>query len=589
MSVLAEQYIQFLAKGLDRVEKDVDQVKRRLDEVNRANDKMNERFKAVSQAIGSQMQVAGTLTAALTVGLQALTNRIEGFVRAGLQGTAIGNLLNLQFQLISREIASVFMPSLLALSNGLQSVFMWFRRLTEPQQESIRRFAEAGAVFVAVAGAAKVLSIALAGIGLGLSNVLPGIGPIVAAMAAITVSSDAGRRGISGVFESLRPMLERLSRFAASVMDAVGPIFNRIGRMVSESFGQLSRMGQGTAGDFFGRLGQSVTTLATALARIAESVTPALIEGFKIVGEIIAAVASAVAFVVDLVSPIVRAVVDGLQPLLTVIPEFIRTISQTFESSGIGDKLRRLADSVSTLFGNVTSAFAEMAVAALPAVVRFIEMMIPLVEMAIQATIGIVESMISGFEILQPLIVAIGHSFNGMVQAIEVIWHVAKTTFDAVSTAVSDVVSPILEVASAISEVTKELLNLILTASGVSGAFAGAQQGLQVGEEVRGRVTRAEMKKNQEPGGQSDQSGRRRDIGAAGGQFEDARSLFRRLQEQALRGSQEARREQREERNAANLDVIANGVRNRRPKPVKPPNNGRQKANPVFDDLEWDA
>lgn len=71
---------------------------------------------------------------------------IMGFVRSGLHGTAQGELLAYQFQLLSREIASIFLPTIQDFIGALQSTIDWFRALDSAQQKNIERWVTVGAV-----------------------------------------------------------------------------------------------------------------------------------------------------------------------------------------------------------------------------------------------------------------------------------------------------------------------------------------------------------------------------------------------------------------------------------------------------------
>src|SRR5262249_54126065 len=85
-----------------------------------------------------------------TVAFVALTASTLGWVRAGLAGTAQGNLLAVQFQLLSRQVASIFLPTINALTDGIQRLRVWMEGLTGVQQKLIQHFLEGSIATLAV-------------------------------------------------------------------------------------------------------------------------------------------------------------------------------------------------------------------------------------------------------------------------------------------------------------------------------------------------------------------------------------------------------------------------------------------------------
>jgi hypothetical protein len=88
------------------------------------------------------------------IGFVALTGAVTGFTRAGLGGTVQANRLALEMQLISREVAGIFLPVVDKATDALIKVRDRMQKLTGTQQDSALKWAAtaAGALgFVAVA------------------------------------------------------------------------------------------------------------------------------------------------------------------------------------------------------------------------------------------------------------------------------------------------------------------------------------------------------------------------------------------------------------------------------------------------------
>ncbi len=214
------------------------------------------------------MDMLGKLTEGLkkvgeaaTVPFVIASAAIGGWVRAGLSGTTMGERLGLQFSLLSREIASLFIPVLEMVIGALQRVTDWFRSLSGETQALIGWTATA---VVGLLGVATILPRIIGGIS-AMGNVLSVLAanPIVAivgAIAALLVGTEAGRGALGRLAEAFAPILSAVGR----LFGALKPVFDLIGQAVSAlADGIASVVGKvadavESVGDFLGNTGRAV-------------------------------------------------------------------------------------------------------------------------------------------------------------------------------------------------------------------------------------------------------------------------------------------------------------------------------------------
>jgi hypothetical protein len=122
------------------------------------------------------------------------TASILGFVRAGLQGTAQGEMLHYRMQMLSREIANVFLPTINKANEYLGQAVSWFRGLNGEQQDNIRKYAFIALGILGVVGALpKLVAAAQAAMtalsALAAHPVLAGLALLAAGLAAVGVAA----------------------------------------------------------------------------------------------------------------------------------------------------------------------------------------------------------------------------------------------------------------------------------------------------------------------------------------------------------------------------------------------------------------
>ncbi len=213
------------------------------------------RFAASLDALKGKMAQLGQATSSAFGGA---TSMITSFARAGLSGTTMGERLGLQFQLLSREIASLFIPVLERVIGVLQSVTSWFRNLSGPQQSFIGGIAATAIALVAVAA---IIPRIIGGLqGMAAVFTLLSANPFVALVgliAALLVGTESGRSAlgrlaaafgpivtaVGQLFAALKPVIELLGTVVGAVADFIGGIASGIAngiQSVTDFFGLTS-------------------------------------------------------------------------------------------------------------------------------------------------------------------------------------------------------------------------------------------------------------------------------------------------------------------------------------------------------------
>lgn len=182
---LGQMYVEFVAKGLDKVETDMEKMKKKFIETAQQAEKLRKdiasgeytqwasRMAKADKAMASATQAARweqlvvhqgkvgaslelvkekteKFTKAAAIAFFSLTGSVMGFVRAGLAGTNEGDLLGKRMQLLSQQIAGIFLPVINDVSQKIQKLVDWFRSLSGAQQQAIAKWAMYGAAALGV-------------------------------------------------------------------------------------------------------------------------------------------------------------------------------------------------------------------------------------------------------------------------------------------------------------------------------------------------------------------------------------------------------------------------------------------------------
>lgn len=203
--------------------------------------------KALAEQTALLEQKAKRTAAAQTMlagAFRASSVALGGFITLGLRGTTQGAMISLQFQELSRQIASVFLPTIEKVTRGLTDLANKFRSLTAGQQAFIENMAFGG---VALLGS-LVLFGKLAAAFKGLS-VLLAVNPFVAlaaglvAMTASTAEGRAALTSLAGAFASLgqalAPVVGALAQVASIVAGILAPVFKLLADLLKTTFGDM--------------------------------------------------------------------------------------------------------------------------------------------------------------------------------------------------------------------------------------------------------------------------------------------------------------------------------------------------------------
>jgi hypothetical protein len=216
--------------GLSKLSSSAGGAKQALGDVAGAGGRAGNTFLVVNQAMGKTggaADEAGKKTGGLGKSLDglnklgglaqgafnSLTGTIMGFVSAGLQGTVAGAALEYRWQMLNREIATVFLPVINEVIGYLQEGVNWFRSLSQEQVDSYRKWILIGVGVLAVVAAIPKL---IAGFGLvkmALSGIFT-LGPVglFLGVAAAIMAVSAAAMGASEEVQKLREEQERFKQ-----------------------------------------------------------------------------------------------------------------------------------------------------------------------------------------------------------------------------------------------------------------------------------------------------------------------------------------------------------------------------------------
>lgn len=346
---LAELFVEFTTKGvaavggaLGLVKKDIDAVK---EGTRAAGDAGEKSFKGMAndaanaakanKGLGDGLGKTQTVLEKLQAGAAAFGNKaawafalgsasILGFVKSGLSGTTAGELLTYRMQFLSREIASVFLPIVRALSDQIGRLVDWFRKLTGGQQENIRTWVLAGLGALAfmklvplviggigsIIGAIGALSTAASVFDVLTGGILPLIGVLVTAAAGMSVlaaGTEEGQSAFKELWEAVKPIGKALMDLFNVALKAAAPILAAVGQ---------------TAASFLGMLADGLQQIVPLVSKLFEALRP--------IGEVIAFAFRAMVPVFQAIQNAVSELIDAMMPLVTKIAS---DINAAFEAA----------------------------------------------------------------------------------------------------------------------------------------------------------------------------------------------------------------------------------------------------------------
>ncbi len=537
-----------------------------------------QRATSAAANLAERVQATPAAIGAAVAGFQMLTSAVRGWVNAGLAGTAQGNLLAAQFQLMSREIASVFVPTIQLVTRGIQALTDWFRNLTGPQQRMIEHFVQAAGVIVLVnqglgrlSGA--VLSFAQATVGgmvsaagAILTTLVPAIGTLVTSIvtgsgiasaalgvatagisvlvglagaavsalvslglagatmgAGIAVGTSAGRSALGGLLDSLRPLAQALAQLGSRLQQSLAPVLAQLG----DSFGGI------------------ITRLAGVVVSLSQRAAPVLEQLVAMLGRAGGAVARMVdGLDVGALEDLGRAVLDAFAASLPVVEAMGGAVLEL--GRAFGDLVKFALPgvvAVAETLGRWQLALAPAAEVVWRIVTAFVRLGAQIGGVLMG---GMLANLRTAFE------TTFGNAGNLVASLTEGLRSIAEWISTSLPAAVEGFVHAL---GSAITSMLPLLQRLALAINQIGGAMVTARmitqeqfEGMdrivarslqtvrEVGDALRGfHVELSRQATERARGTARDADKQRTDVVRAGGGMEQAMDLWRRLQEAAVK------------------------------------------------------
>jgi hypothetical protein len=248
---LANLIVQITSKGFDDLKTSLADIQTAVGAVvlaiNKLGVQMQESLKRpvqeATQATDKLKESWGAVGSTINFALGAAQGVILGFVRSGLNASAMGQIFQLQMERLSLTIAGLFGPEIRKVMELVNRFTSWIQGLSQAQKENIVRWVEGAAAALAVGlvlprvlagvmalgagikalGAAITGSLASTGIG----ALLPLIGLVVQAMTAWLVGTEKGRSMLAQLWETLQKLSEAFSRLGKALhLDEMFAAFN---------------------------------------------------------------------------------------------------------------------------------------------------------------------------------------------------------------------------------------------------------------------------------------------------------------------------------------------------------------------------
>ena len=214
-TMIDELFVQLSTKGLDVVTTSLTQLQSGLGQVKSVIDKVSQGF-----------QIALAPAAALTA-------TITGLALAGFQGTVQMQQLQFNFQLMTREIASIMVPVIELVTRMFQRLWMALAKLGGDGQRFLMAIA-VGVAAVAIGLGAVVTTLTLVsaaiGIVIGVASVLT---VVVGALAAAVTGATGGLNLLLAAFSLLVSV--QFTAYGAAVVGTMGAISGVIGFVIAYS------------------------------------------------------------------------------------------------------------------------------------------------------------------------------------------------------------------------------------------------------------------------------------------------------------------------------------------------------------------
>jgi hypothetical protein len=556
---LAEQVVEFIAKGLEKV---LGQIKG-----------LREQLAGIPGQIGIEVKPVNEVALGASIVLmQRLVDSTQSWVRAGMAGTGMGNLLTVQMQYLSREIASVFLPLMRSVSDILERVTAYFRSLTGDQQHSIRKWIETSAAILLVANVVPrlvsgLVSVVMPTVNLAVASWQVGMARIGAASvgaaatvsaasasaatatsAAATVMSTALTIATAGLnlligaaialgtslvvgTEGGRQSLSQFAKWAAGVAKqvvdtfeqiwaAAEPLWKGLVSIVSTAWQQISAATSrvwSSVVSIFNSVWNAIKPLLETVSQLAEAFASPMFEAARIGWALIEATVHGAAAAISMLMAVTR-------PLLGLFRITLAPVIALFEF--LGKVIGKVSDWIGSVSSQLSSSFGGMAS-------LFNSIFAPIIPLFDEIYSAVVEiSRVLGDELLSALSEAgrmFGDLFGGWDEFLKAFVETIKNTVATIRETVKFLTSSI----------ASTLNNAIQTMASMARAV-GLESMARRLENVRIDLNRQRQERQNEE--RAPKEGRPREsLEMAGGGFGSPDQLWRRLQEAGLRQEATAR------------------------------------------------
>lgn len=164
---------------------------------------------------------------ALGVAYGITTAKLLGFVRAGLQGTTLGESMAYNFSMLNREVAQLFLPALEKLNKTIAQTVVWFRNLSGEQQAAIGKWIGIGTGLLGVLsiGPKVVGVLKMIGDGLQTAFTLNPVLLLTSSIVGLMASTEEGRERLVKIGEAMaevfRPVITLLDTVVLPVVQSL--------------------------------------------------------------------------------------------------------------------------------------------------------------------------------------------------------------------------------------------------------------------------------------------------------------------------------------------------------------------------------
>lgn len=234
--VLARETIEFVGKGMEKVERIIDTIKARIMTVPAA-------VKSAQSALdGMAASLSGVASVAAKMGA-TVSGAIGFFTRAALQGTVAGEQLSKAWEFFGRSVGSIFAPAVVQATQVLVQLGTAFRNLDEGTKASIAFWSKLTAGAAGVVAVLPAVIGALSAVAGVIGAILTPVGLVVAGITALvaswvtaggTMESIGGRigelweylsTGFQAAWQVISNGIENLTNIVSGFAEALSPMF----------------------------------------------------------------------------------------------------------------------------------------------------------------------------------------------------------------------------------------------------------------------------------------------------------------------------------------------------------------------------